>query len=67
MKESMMLPPKMAEHYAELARQGSARQYIGKSIALFDDPGSPSREICLVSFQIKGSAQGHISKKRGKL
>jgi hypothetical protein len=63
----MSLPPKMAEHYAKLARDGKAREYIGNgTIALFDSPGQPNREICLVSFKEGGPACGHIAKKKNK-
>ena len=58
-----ILSPKMAEHYAKLAREGKARDYLNDGkMALFDVPGQPSREICLVIID-EGCATGHISKK----
>jgi hypothetical protein len=63
MSGAMMLPPKMAMHYAELAKAGKADEVIDCKIYIFRPKGQPSQEICLVTLD---PPQGHISKRRSK-
>lgn len=53
---AQMLPPKMAQQFAELAKDGKADKVLGGNLYLF---WRGTQEICLVSLD---PPQGHVSK-----